>query len=398
LRIESSSVENSLNSLLQWITKNGWAGYDPYDVRGQDWFIKLFGKQTKLYRKIRGLLALLELNIPPSIVRKLLCINKTINPKGMGLLASSYLSLFRATREDSYLRQAEDILDWLYDNHNDHYGGFSWGYPFHWQSRVFLPKGTPSSVVTGTIGDAWIDHYLLTDSKRSLSVCRGIADFFLSSLNRHQKAENQICFSYTPLDNFRVHNASLFVANFLARMAAIDNDDHRMNVALSAVRYTLSEQNQDGSFCYWGNEPSSIVDHYHTGFVLRHLDTIRKSSGDDSFADNIESGYEFYRLKLFDEEGLPKFTPESLFPIDIHSCSEAILTLNQMQENPQNDKLLSIVIEFVQRKMLSSKGYYIAEIRKRWWGEQKVDIAYMRWGQCWMLYSYARLYENMITK
>ena len=37
---------------------------------------------------------------------------------------------------------------------------------------------------------------------------------------------------------------------------------------------------------------------------------------------------------------LPKFTPESVFPIDIHSFAEAILTLNQLEEKPQEDPLL----------------------------------------------------------
>ena len=398
MSISVSKVKKDLNNLDEWVTENGWAGYDPYDIKGQDWFINIFGRQNFFCGKIRGLLALLEMRSSPTMLRKLFRIEKTINAKGMGLMASAYLSLFRSTQEDHHLSKAESILDWLHNNYSKEYQGFSWGYPFHWQSRIFLPRGTPSSVVTGTVGDAWLDHFLLTGSERSLVVCRAIAKFFLTCLNRYEKKSGQLCFSYTPLDNFRVHNASLFVANFLARLGKIDKNDEFTHHALNAVRYTISEQNRNGSFYYWGTEAPSIIDHYHTGFVLRHLSTIRESSLDDSFADKIKIGYEYYRTKLFDEQGLPKFTPESVFPIDIHSFAEAILTLNQLEEKPQEDPLLTGVLELVQSKMLTSEGYYLAEIRKRWWGEQKVDIAYMRWGQCWMLFALARLYEKILKK
>ena len=107
--------------------------------------------------------------------------------------------------------------------------------------EFFFPKGTPSSVVTGTVADAWLEHYLITGSERSLDVCRGIADFFLTCLNRFEKKPGQLCFSYTPLDNFRVHNASLFVANFLARFGKIEKNREFINFALNAVRYTISE-------------------------------------------------------------------------------------------------------------------------------------------------------------
>ena len=157
-------------------------GYDPFDIKGQDWYVDLFGRQNLLFRKIRGLLAVLEDYLPPLPLRKVLKIKKQINPKGMGLIASAYLSRFRATKNQRYLNKAEKILDWLEQDRNKTYRGYSWGYPFHWQSKIFIPKGTPSSVVTGTIADAWIEHYLATKSEKSLKICKEIAIFFQKEL------------------------------------------------------------------------------------------------------------------------------------------------------------------------------------------------------------------------
>jgi len=384
-------MSEALTQLDRWIMQNGWAGYDPYDIRGQDWFIVLFGHQTWLHRKLRGVLGLIEQHLPPHALRKVLRIKKTINPKGMGLLASACLSQYKVTAEKQFLVRAEAILAWLTANGNRVYPGISWGYPFHWQSRIFIPRGTPSVVVTGTVGDAWIEHYELTKSQESKNTLERIAQFLLKGLNRYQKSSDQICFSYTPLDTYKVHNANLFAAAFLARLGVITGEDQYSRLALDAVRYTISEQNSAGSFYYWGSEPPTIIDHYHTGFVLRHLDTVQRATGADFIGEPLKRGYQFYLDNLFTADGIPKFTPDSLYPIDIHSCSEAIICVSQLGQAFGGLDRIEPVLRFAIDNMQTDEGYYIAEIRKRWWGDQKATVPYMRWAQAWMLLALARL-------
>jgi hypothetical protein len=386
---------DALLALESWISKNGWAGYDPYDIRGQDWFARYFGYQTRFYKKVRGALAVIEQNLPPNALRRILRIKKEINAKAMGLMASGYLSLFKTTGQQQYLVKAEDILAWLASNGNQAYPGISWGYPFHWQSGIFTPRGTPSSVVTGVVGDAWLDHYELSESQESQIIARRVAEFFLNGLNRYKKRGDQICFSYTPLDNFKVHNANLFAAAFLARLWAITSDECYKDLSLKAVRYTLSEQNDDGSFYYWGSDPRTMIDHYHTGFILRHLDTIQRATGADFINQPLKQGYSFYVNELFTGDGVPKYTPDSLYPINIHSCSEAILCLSQLGTDQGGFDRLEAVVSFTIKNMRADEGFYIAELRKRWWGEQKVTVPYMRWAQAWMFLALARLQENL---
>ena len=388
-------VSEALVHLDSWITNNGWSGYDPYDIKGQDWFVRLFGYQTWFHRKVRGVLSLVEQNLPPYALRRILRIEKEINAKGMGLLASAYLSLFKTTGQQQYLVKAQDILTWLASNSNQDNPGISWGYPFHWQSRVFIPRGTPSSVVTGVVGDAWIDHYELTKSQDSLDIIIRVSDFFLNGLNRYVKTDDQICFSYTPLDKYKVHNANLFTAAFLARLWVTTGEDRYKDLSLKAVRYTLSEQNDDGSFFYWGTEPPTLIDHYHTGFVLRHLDTIQRATGSDFINRPLKKGYNFYIDKLFSVDGIPKLTPDSLYPINVHSCSEAILCVSQLGPKLGGFDKLAAIVNFTIENMRTDEGYYIAEIRRRWWGKQKVRVPYMRWAQAWIFYALARLQETL---
>ena len=162
-------------------------------------------------------------------------------------------------------------------------------------------------------------------------------------------------------------------------------------MALRAVRYTLSEQNADGSFYYWGSEPSTIIDHYHTGFVLRHLDTVRRATSVDFINEPLTRGYDFYLERLFTVDGTPKFTPDNLYPIDIHSCAEAILCVCQL--GPQFGGLARIgpVFGLTQEKMLTAEGWYLAAIRQKRGREVPLSIPYLRLGQAWMLLALARL-------
>lgn len=389
--MNESSVERAFGALDRWITVNGWAGYDPYDIRGQDWYVRLFGAQNAFFRKLRGALALIESEVPPMGLRKLLRIQKRINPKGMGLIASAYLTRWETTDDPAYRRKAEEVLTWLSANRCRAHQGASWGYPFHWQSRIFLPRGTPSVVVTATIGDAWLQHYERTHAKESLDVGEEIARFLTGGLNRPVDEDDRLCFSYTPLDQFKVHNASLFAAAFLARLGALTGNREYETLSLRAARYTLSEQNADGSFCYWGSEPPTIVDHYHTGFVLRHLDTVRRTTSADFITEPLARGYKFYVERLFAADGTPKFTPDSLYPIDVHSCAEALLCIAQLGPEFGALKRLAPVFALTQEKMLTSDGWYLASIRQKRGREAPRSIPYLRWGQAWMLLALARL-------
>jgi hypothetical protein len=371
--------------LDRWISEYGWAGYDPYD-----------SAQNRFAGKLRGALAVVESQLPPLGLRKFLRIRKEINAKGMGLLASAYLTQWRTTGLPASHRKAEELLGWLADNQSRGFPGISWGYPFHWQSRIFLPRGTPSIVVTATVGDAWLQHYERTQAPRSLTMLEGIADFFVDGLNRPVEDGERLCFSYTPLDNFKVHNASLFGAAFLARLSAITGNSDLDAMAVRAARYTLSEQNSDGSFYYWGSEPPTIIDHYHTGFVLRHLDTVRNNVSADFIDEPLSRGYQFYLDRLFTENNLPKFTPDSLYPIDIHSCAEALLCISQLGPRLGGVQRLQQVFEFIQHKMLTPEGWYLAALRYRRGEQRPAYVPYMRWGQAWMLLAIARLHDCLM--
>ncbi|TEU00900.1 MAG: hypothetical protein E3J23_01405, partial [Candidatus Stahlbacteria bacterium] len=319
-----SLVERSIAQLDNWITQNGWAGYDPYDFKQHPLFTTSKSTFTK---KTLGRAILLTESFFPMLTRRVLHIPREVNAKAMGLFTAAYQILYKITNKDNYLYKSQETLKWLEENPSRGYMGLCWGHPFGWQSRIFIPRDTPSSVITAIVGDALWRFYRMTGQSIYLSYCQSICEFFLNNLNIDSLGEDKICFSKTPLDNFHIHNSNLFVADFLIKIGNQLQKKSYIETAYKAITYTLSEQNENGSFCYWGRDQGGkcLIDHYHSGFAIRCLYSIWKSTNDKKVYNSLKRYYKFYCGRMFTNEGIPKMTPKALFPINIHSCAEAIL-------------------------------------------------------------------------
>lgn len=371
--------------LDEWLAQNGWAGYDPYDFKGLPALAGATGQAGMLARR----LILAVEGWFPRAARKLTRIRPSVNAKAMGLFAEGYRQLYVATGDVRHLKRATDALDWLENNRSQGYSGSCWGYPFDWRSRILIPRGTPSSVVSATVGHAFWGFYRMTGDARYLDVCQGICEFFVHDLRKDRLDGGRICFSYTPLDRFHVHNANLFVAEFLARIGLEVGREDYVGLGLQAAAYALSEQNDDGSLCYWGRDQGEDcrVDHYHSGFEVRSLYGLWKHTGEASIGSALRKYYAFYIGRFFLDRRVPKLTPDRVYPINIHSCAEALLCHSTLAPDfPQAWDYLGRGMPWIIEKMQHRQGWFIYMIRSLggvlpW----RIEIPYIRWGQAWML-------------
>jgi hypothetical protein len=385
-------VKLSLSKNEKWMGKNGYSGYDPHDIKGLPIFIYFLKPGHGIPMKILRKPFFWAIDFFPKLMRKIFFVPKTVNAKGMALFAKANLNLYIVTNENIYKERALECLNWLLNNSSKGYKNNAWGYPFDWQSGVFTPAGTPACVVCSAVCDAfWLAWQVLKDPKY-LDVCVGIGNFFMEDLNIDIINENCVCFSYTPLDHLHVHNANLMVADILIRIGKATDNKKFIETGLKASNYALEEQQSDGSIFYWGNDqqfhsPGSI-DHYHTGFEIRSLYSIWSNTGIESYKISYERYYDFY-LKNFlyekDDILLPKMTPKNLYPVNIHSCAEAIIlnsTLLSIRKEPSEfiDKLTKSIIEHMQEP----DGSFIYVRRKLGILHIKDNSPYIRWGQAWM--------------
>lgn len=389
------NVCETIKRLDAWIEQNGWRGWDPYDIKEIPLVWKLESLPPLLLVKIIRKVTFSLIDLCPLGARKVLKIRPLVNPKGMGLFLAGYCNLFDTTGKKRYLEKAKECARWLIMNQNTGYSGCSWGYPFDWQSPIIIPKGTPSSIATATVGDGFYLLYKCTGDEEFLSICENICNFFLNDLKITYRDPDALCYSYTPLDDYQVHNTNLFIGEFLSRIGKETGNENWVEQGVRCGNFALKEQRPEGYLPYWGLKQTDIysngiihTDHYHSGFEIRMLYGIWKNTEDERFREAYVKYFEWYLKNMFEDDGIiPKLTPDSKYPIDIHSCAEAILCqATLVQDHPEQKQHLEKTLEWVIRTMEYGEGTYTHMLRKiPFMGELCVNIPMIRWGQAWML-------------
>jgi len=391
-------MNKELVDLVSWIDNNGLKGWDPYDIRGSKISLKIqklpYGIFGKLIRKLFNI----SIAFLPNLSRKILNIKPLENAKGIGLILTSYSILYRKTNEDIYLQKALECANKLEKNKGTVYSGYNWGYPFDWQSAIFIPKGTPSSVVTYTVGNGFYELYKVTGDKKYLDICKEICNFFVNELNITFESNNALCYSYTPIDDYQVHNANLFVGAFLVKIGKEVENREWVDKGIKCANFAIQEQQEDGYLPYWGLSQTEDysngiikVDHYHSGFEIRMLFSIWNDTQDEKIKTSWKRYFKWYKKEMFTSDGIPKLTPTNFYPVNIHSIAESMIclgTLNQYFKSLDSD--IKIIEKYTTKKMQYKTGEYCYMIIKLpFVGEYKIKIPMLRWGQAWMLYAYS---------
>ena len=380
------NVSKRLDDLRVYIESEGFKGYDPYDALNSP-LLKVLSRSWRWARIacIQGFKGL-HLNIRP-----LLGIKKNYNPKGLGLLLWGYTKLYRIEPRPEYLKTIDVLLNKLDELKSHNCSGHSWGYPFDWQSRVFyIPKFIPTVVNSAFIGHALLDAWRYARREQALYLAVPIKDFILRDLNRLETGAG-ICFSYTPVDRYFVHNANLLGASLLIRLFDITGDKELKTAALAALIYSMSHQREDGSWFYAEREGSHWIDSFHTGFILQSIRYFLDGGYDSKRTEAFNKGVAFYRNSFFLTNGTPKYYPNQIFPIDIHCPAQAVVFFSRMGEEFQ--QFTDRILRWMVLNMQDKAGFFY--FRKHRFFTNR--IPYMRWSQAWAFHALTEYYfsQNM---
>ncbi|MEO5378943.1 MAG: hypothetical protein H7832_14350 [Magnetococcus sp. DMHC-6] len=400
LSIEETKRELSfyIDQLYHWLEANGWEGWDPYDV--WDTPFPMWARSGRDIPR-RGISYLISKTNDrfPNLLRKLFGAHKQINAKAMGLFAASFLELEQLEGKPRLINGEpayQPCFRWLDANRVAYNDGIGWGYPFDWQSRIFIPKKTPTVVNSAIIGDAYWHRYRYHNDASALHICEQICQFFVHGLNRSKKGKDgSFCFSYTPLDHFQVHNANLFGAEFLVRIGRETNREEWLQTGLDATRFSLNEIREDGTLNYWSNEQSfegPQQDTYHSGFEIRALDGIAQATKRAPYREACDRYFACWRKDFFMPSGHPCFARANQKIVEVHSLAESLLCTSQMVGSGSiaPTDFLNQMTPLIQKSMplLWSKsgpnaGYFASSVTLN--NGKKMDIPFIRWGEAWML-------------
>ncbi|MDQ1560564.1 MAG: hypothetical protein QOD32_3624 [Pyrinomonadaceae bacterium] len=383
-------LEQAYESLAAWCRARGWAGHDPFDGLNS----RLF-QSTPLKRSRVARLAWTQaFKRAPVNLRAPALVPAGRNAKGTALFALAALSRFRATGAGE--SEARELLDALLAARLEGGSGASaWGYNFDWQGRAFFaPRGTPTVVPTAFAARALVEAARAFNDEKYLRAARGACEFILGDLKRSAEAADEICFSYTPLDETRVFNASLLAGEALASVGALTGEGELLTTAARAARYVVRRQRADGSWAYGAAGFQGWADNFHTAFVLTSLARIMHAGGEDmraEFAESLRRGYEFWRENFFLADGWPKYYHDNPYPADAHSTGAAVVALVELKETmpdalTQADRVLRWTLAHLRDPR---RGFFYYQ-RRRFY---TIRTPYMRWTQAWMMYALARRLE-----
>ncbi|MDD5711503.1 MAG: hypothetical protein PHY31_01960 [Smithellaceae bacterium] len=367
---------HSLRLLQDYIERERFAGYDPYDALNSP-----LVRVASLGQKFPRIAAIQLLKRLPLNLRPLLGIRKGYNPKGLGLFLWGYAKLYGLEKKPEHAQKIDTILDLLDQTRNRDYPGNGWGYNFDWQSRAFfIPKFTPTVVNSAFIGHALLDTAVLTGRGRAVDMALPIGEFILRGLNR-QEENDSICFSYTPLDQYYVHNANLLGASLLIRLSQETGNKGFKDAALSSLGYSVKRQCSDGSWFYAEREGSHWIDSFHTGFDLQSIKYFLDAGYGEEYRPAFEKGVRYYAENFFLEDGTPKYYNNAVYPIDIHSPAQAVVFFSRIGEPYKG--LATQALSWMIRNMQDEDGHFFFQKHRLFTNR----IPYMRWGQAWAFHA-----------
>jgi hypothetical protein len=382
--------------LWKWCRTEGLAGYDPFDGLNSRFFQALPLKNSRVAR-----LAWTQFHKrSPSNFRTLVGIPRERNAKAIALFALAALADFRRDPTKENEIEARELLDDLIWMGLKGFSGACWGYNFDWQSRSFFaPRGTPTIVPTAFAARALCEAAEVLSREEYLPFARTICDFILNDLKRTEETKDEVCFSYSPLDQTRVFNASLLAGETLATIGKLLGEASLIEWARRTALYVVRRQQQDGSWAYGADSHQSWSDNFHTAYILTSLSRIDAALSEPGavatgsshqFDSALRRGYDFWTERFFLGNGWPKYFPDRLYPADIHSTASAIVALVELRGRiPGTVMLADKIANWAIDNLRDASGFFYYQ-RRRFY---KVRIPYMRWSEAWMIYALSRLRE-----
>lgn len=391
--------------LKQYCEREDYKGWDPYDGLNSKVFQALpFLKHSALCR----LVVIQGFKRCPINLRPLALVPKEHNAKGIGLFLQGYCNLYRLVKQKPHLAtqlgsegmltlRIKYLADLLLDLRSEgEYSGACWGYNFDWQARrLFLfPRYTPTVVATNFCATALMEAYEVTGERRYLDVALSSADFVTKDLHRSPYKEGFL-FSYSPLaGNDTVFNASLLGARLLSYAYRYTGKEEYRDLARQTVSACCQGQETDGSWVYGLLPVQGWKDSFHTGYNLDALIAYQEQTGDTSFAENIERGFDYYIANFFEEDGTPKYYHDRTYPIDIHCPGQLLVTLARLGKYEMCETLADKVMSWTIRNMQDKKGYFYYQMKPG----LSSKISYMRWSNAFMFcaMSYYMLHKKTL--
>jgi hypothetical protein len=381
-------LTRSISTVSSWMKQRQYSGYDPFDLLNSPLFAARWPRRVPFSVAIR----LFGSRLAGTTLRQLLRVQPGVNTKALGLALAGYCDLAQCSRLSN--QEPFFLKSRLREMRSPGEQYFCWGYNFDSVAlrSTTLAAGKPNIIATLFCANALLDMAEVFGDGEAEAMGQSVGKFIDHRLNRYIACEGEICFSYSPEDRTHVYNTSALTGAFLARLAHRTTNSEYFDLSTAAIRYILSTQRADGSWFYGDRRRQRWIDSFHTGYILTALDAYRTFTGDPFVSNAISSGYGYFKRHFLRNDGAVAYYHNSLYPIDIHACAQAIITLCDLRGEDAGALPLAVnVAQWTLAKMQHSDGHFAYQRHRLWTN----NTGYMRWGQAWMFRAMTYLLKGL---
>jgi len=309
--------------------------------------------------------------------------------KGLALILSG-LSLQNTKSKGEYIEQITALL-LMKKLPNQYLWAHDIDYTF--PDGTIVTTSTPNLVTTAFVANAFWDLYQNTNNERWKEMFIKITSDVLKFIPYKEIDSCGICFMYTPVTNFYVHNANLLYAEIVSKYLYLMPEQDNSLIALlsKSINYSLNDFASTGSFPYAG--PPTInhtVDNYHTGYVLRSILEISRYSPEISEKYQLDSVvsklFEFYKKNF-----IKKYVIHSKSNmIESHSLAESILvycSLSDRMVSIERKHYLNVVRRTINLLWDQENKYFINNIKQLFMFKVYDKTEMIRWSNAWMFFA-----------
>ncbi|HAQ61800.1 TPA: hypothetical protein DCR49_07380 [Candidatus Delongbacteria bacterium] len=393
---EIKKVQTDIESLIDYLHKEDYKGYDPYDTLNS-WFpFNIFGGRW-------GQVAAVQFQLRnPVNIRPLLGIKKERGVKSIALILQAMSVYYRVNPSEELKKKMDFLFEWILSMRlKGDWKGSCWAVHFPLamkdKSRV---RFDPSAVLASFVAESLYEYYLSTKNEKVTEVMKGICDFIFTHVPVTERPEGS-CYSYTTKVKDIVFNANSFVAETFAKTYALTKNETLKEEAIKCLDFNIFHQKDDGRWTYSMNSKTGgereLID-FHQGFILNSIYDIIKilSLKDEKYEKAIIKGLSYYRKHQFYDDGSSVWRVPKKHPVDIHNQGVGIMTFSKLSEYSEEYlNFAGVIAEWTDKNMRNEKeGYYY--YLKHPLHTNK--ISFIRWNQAWMLLGMANLYAKLKGK
>ena len=393
-------IETAVDRFCTWLDRYGETSYDH-----QSFFASNFGRRAKALYYRRPLLGTFAVS-PMIFCEALIPSARRFfwKPQRFPIADAHYAMGFgflsEIRRQDKDYRRAIHFLDILEQTRCRGYKGYSWGYPFDWQTRHgVLREGTPMITTLPYVYEAFSHIYSIDKNPKWMGVMHAIAEHALGCYRDLAVGPDATSCAYTPAGDDRcgVINASAYRA-FLLTKAGIELSQPRyLEVANRNLQFVLNSQNADGSWYYSVDGTRDFVDHFHTCFVLKAIAKIEQLTGCHQCTNALERGIAYYVTNLLDSARLPlpfsKAPRLTVYRRELYDYAECInLCVLLLDRFPELDRTLCAVLLDLAKRWQQPDGAFRA--RELFLGWDNVPMH--RWAQSQIFRSLCFLLSRVV--